>query len=203
MAGLELKTVYDVAKDMGLLASLKDKLVGSPNAAQAKLADVLAQVSGFYSALNAEIGSYLCLDFASTSPVAIRKTLDGLSSGEVELRLETARFHCKKILPIYETHLRPWFQSVVPTHDQALYEMFFYRLADADSWVIQDLKALAEWLGKHATYTRSLYDAGDRSAAMQALQQAELDLRPIRRSIVDALRSMVQIQADLVEVAGV
>jgi len=202
MAGLELKTVYDAAKDMGLLASLKDKLTGSPNNAHAKLADVLAQVSG-YSSLNSELGSYLCLDFEGTPEATVRRVLDGMSSGEIELRLETARFHCKTILPIYETHLRPWFQRVVPTHDRALFEMFFYRLADADSWVIQDLKAVAEWLAKHATHTRSLYDAGKRNEAAEALRQAELDLRPIRRNIVDALRSMIQIQAEFVQVAGV
>jgi hypothetical protein len=193
------KQVFDVTKELGLLESIKNRLFGAPSEAQTKLADILAQIHSFYAALNGEVVNYFALEFASQEPNAVKKTLLTLTSGEIEARLEMARFHCSKIEPVYRKYLQPLFHT---DEGQALDDYFVYKVLDADAWVVQAITEVATWLAAHAKSTLDLYEQGKLSEAASELRQARSEFAEIQEALRDAMKVLINLQIGLQQHRG-
>lgn len=187
--------VFNVAHELGLLTKLKNKLIGSPDAAQAKLAEALDLVQRFHSAVNEELVAYLSLAYA-TNEEDIGKTLLHATSREARARLEAARTHCSQIGPIFHEFLSPVFISE-GRHD--LYETFLYKLVDSDQWVVNAIAGVAAWLERHATGAKKLFDSDQWQLARKGIREAATEIQDVQAALCDGLLVMRQVQRQLIE----
>ena len=92
---LDPSSLVDIADKLGLIDSVKKKLVRNPDAAADKLATALDELSKIYSTLESELVRYLGLYFDPAANLAAeRQVLLTLESGQLTVRMGEARGHC-------------------------------------------------------------------------------------------------------------
>lgn len=76
---------------LGVFQRIKDKLIGAPDIAVAKLVEVLQEISKIYEVLDSELNNYLVIWFNQNdfnNLERYRKILIGLEAGRIKPRME-------------------------------------------------------------------------------------------------------------------
>ncbi len=201
---LDLQTLVDLADKLGLIQTVKTKLLRQPDAAADSLVVVLGELSKVYGACDAELLRYLSLAFdpagKNTDERAVLLTLE---SGQLWARTSEARGHCHKIWNIYKRDLQRWFSRVLAPDEASKMEELFSRLSYADSQMEAAIGELTRWLTDRAQETLDLVDAGKLDEANQRIKVARKEVLPARHAINKAMNGMLQLQAEFIEMSGV
>lgn len=199
-------TLLDITERIGLIETVKAKLVRNPDKAADKLAIVIDEVSKIYYALESELVSYLSLNF---DPADDKSNLAGerailltLEGGQLFLRLGQARGHCNKINNIYQNHLKRWFHRALAPQEAEAMEELFDRLQSGDTHMTLAMEQLSRWLGTCAVETLDLVDDGQLEAAQKNIRAARKQVLPARQAMSQAVAKLVQLQADFIAASG-
>lgn len=196
-------SLLDIADKLGLIDSVKRKLVRNPDAAADKLATVLDELSKIYSTLESELVRYLGLYFDPTGDLAAeRQVLLTLESGQLMVRMAETRGHCHKIWNIYQNHLDRWFHRVLSRDESADMKRLFEALSYADSQMDSAINHLAYWLSTAASETLDLVDGGKFDEAQRTIRAARREVLPARQAIAQTLLRLVLLQGDFVAASG-
>lgn len=198
------KELVDIADKLGVLDTIKNKLLGSPAAARSQLAAVLTEISKIYSAIDGEMSDYLAIVFTGDAKddEASRKLLLALEGGRSRPRIAEARGHCKKILHIYTEYLCPWFEDVLSKQEQERVRLLFVHLSDTDGMMMNALDSITDWLTAQAMSTLTLAKSVGIEAANREVDEARLVLLKPRRTISECLYRMRLAEGDLISSAG-
>jgi hypothetical protein len=200
---LDLQSLVDLADKLGLIQTVKTKLLRQPDAAADSLVVVLGELSKVYGACDAELLRYLSLSFHPAGRNAEeRAVLLTLESGQLLTRTAEARGHCHKIWNIYRRDLQRWFSSVLAPDEASKMEELFQRLGYADSQMEMAISELTHWLTTRAQETLDLVDAGKQDEANQRIKLARKEVLPARQAISKAMNSMLQLQAEFIQMSG-
>jgi hypothetical protein len=200
---LDLQSLVDLADKLGLIQTVKTKLLRQPDAAADSLVVVLGELSKVYGACDAELLRYLSLSFHPAGRNAEeRAVLLTLESGQLLTRAAEARGHCHKIWNIYRRDLQRWFSSVLAPDEAKRMEELFQRLGYADSQMEMAIGQLTHWLTDEAQKTLNLVDAGDQDEANQRIKAARKEVLPVRQAISRAMNGMLQLQAEFIQMSG-
>jgi hypothetical protein len=203
MPNFDPSALLDIADKLGLIDTVKKKLIRNPDAAADKLATVLDELSKIYSTLESELVRYLCLYFDPAGNLAAeRQVLLTLESGQLTVRMGDARGHCHKIWNIYQNHLDRWFHRVLSAQEAADMQRLFEALSYGDSQMELAIHQLASWLGTAASETLDLVDEGKLDEAQRCVRTARREVLPARQAITQTLVSLVALQADFVAASG-
>jgi hypothetical protein len=197
--------ILETANQLGILATVKRKLVNQPDPAAAKLAIVLEELSKIYYAFDDELTAYTSLFFDESDPKQLRReraVLAKLEGGAIQARINQARGHCSKIWNIYQRYLTPWFRKVLSRDENEQVEELFRELSDIDSKWIADIDAVAWWLAQEATAAGELVERNDLAKANERVDAARKQLRPLRRVISETMVQMRSLESDVIEISG-
>ena len=198
-----LDQILNLADKLGLIETLKAKLLRQPQPAADKLVAVLGELSKIYGACDAELLRYLSLSFDPAGNIADeRAALLTLEGGQLSLRANEARGHCHKIWNIYDHHLRRWFHEVLAPDEAAAMQELFQRLSYADSQMESAILELTRWLSREAEATLDLVDAGQLDEANRRIRAARKEVQGIREAIVRAMSELLKLQGEFIAVSG-
>ncbi|TVR50960.1 MAG: hypothetical protein EA425_08320 [Puniceicoccaceae bacterium] len=198
------KALFDLADRLGIIQSVKDKLVRQPEAAADKLVVVLGELSKIYGVCEAELVRFLNLCFAENVNCSEeREVLLSLEGGRIWQRAQEARGHCHKIWALYENYLDKWFHRVLSRDEAAELRALFERLVYADAQMDQALSQLTGWLSAEAERVLDRVDENDYAEANRIILQARKEILPTRRAINRALSGMLELQAEFISVSSI
>jgi hypothetical protein len=205
MESVGFEYITNLAKDVGLIKAVKDKLVRHPDPAAEKLAAALLELSKVFTELERGLTKYNALSFYESQDSVERKqerdTLVQLEGGELRTEMKRAKTHCKKIWNIYLKFLNPWFRSVLNESDQVALASVFSEMDEADSHFLEEIEALAKWLSDRARETLDLVDAGKIEEANKHIRAARIDTRKQQEAIVNAIGTLLDLEAEFTEVS--
>lgn len=198
--------IANLAKEIGLIKAVKDKLVRHPDPAAEKLAAALLELSKVFSELDRALTKYKALSFYESQDPVERKqerdTLVQLEGGELRTEMKRAKTHCKKIWNIYLKFLDPWFRRVLNESDQVALSSVFSEMDVADSHFLEEIEALAKWLSERASETLELVDAGKIEEANKHIRAARIDTRKQQETIVNAIGTLFDLEAEFTKMSG-
>jgi len=198
-----LDQILNLADKLGLIETLKAKLLRQPQPAADKLVAVLGELSKIYGACDAELLRYLSLSFDPTGNIADeRAVLLTLEGGQLSLRANEARGHCHKIWNIYDHHLRRWFHEVLAPDEAAAMQELFQRLSYADSQMESAIQEIMRWLSREAEATLDLVDAGQLDEANRRIKAARKEVQGVREAIVRAMNQFLKLQGEFMAMSG-
>jgi hypothetical protein len=199
---LDLKSLVDLADQLGIIQAVKTKLLRQPDAAADSLVVVLGELSKIYGACDAELLRYLSLSFDPAGGMAgERAVLLTLEGGQLLTRTGEARGHCHKIWNIYQRDLQRWFNDVLAPDEASSMEQLFRRLSYADSQMESAIRDLTTWLTDQAQGTLDLVDAGKHDEANQRVRAARKEVLPTRQAISKAMNGLLQMQAEFIQMS--
>ena len=191
--------ILDLADKLGLIQSVKGKLLRNPDAAADKLVLVLDELTKVYITVEAELVSYLSLYFEPQENLAEeRAQLLKLEGGQLKARVAEARGHCHKIGNIYWNHLNPWFARVLDSDEQQMLQSLFMALGSADAGMISLLDGLVAWLAPQASATLDLVDGSQIDEANQHIRTARKEVATVRQTTARAVVDLRNLQADFI-----
>jgi hypothetical protein len=195
--------ILDLADKLGVIETLKTKLLRQPDPAADKLVAVLGELSKIYLACDAELLRYLSLSFDPQGDMAEeRGTLMSLEGGQLLLRTSEARGHCHKISNIYQRYLQRWFHDVLAPAEAATMKELFERLSYGDSQMELAIHELSDWLTREAQTTLDLVDAGKLDEANHRIKAARKAVQGTREAIRKAMSQLLELQADFIAASG-
>jgi hypothetical protein len=195
--------ILDLADKLGVIETLKTKLLRQPDPAADKLVAVLGELSKIYLACDAELLRYLSLSFDPQDDMAEeRRTLLTLEGGQLLLRTSEARGHCHKISNIYQRYLQRWFHDVLAPAEAATMKELFERLSYGDSQMELAIHELSDWLTREAQTTLDLVDAGKLDEANHRIKAARKAVQGTREAIRKAMSQLLELQADFIAASG-
>src|SRR4051812_47779785 len=172
-----LDQILNLADKLGLIETLKAKLLRQPQPAADSLVVVLGELSKIYGACDAELLRYLNLSFDPAGRIADeRAVLLTLEGGQLRTRTGEARGHCHKIWNIYQRDLHRWFNDVLAPSEASSMEELFKRLTYADSQMEVAISELTRWLTRQAEETLNLVDMGKLDEANQRIRSARKEV---------------------------
>jgi hypothetical protein len=203
----DVKGLVDISKDLGLLDTLKAKLIRQPDPAAAKLQAVLDEIAKLCLVFEQELVRYLSLTLDPAELNHEKAVFIELESGQIAARMGAARGHCSKISNIFGRYLDPWFQRLFKdselSNDELLsIDRLFRNLSDGDSRMLDIIDQVSGWLAQEAAATSDLIEKKDLVGAQARLAQARKEVLPARRAVSEAMRNIYEIQATFVAAAG-
>ena len=201
---IEFKPLADLADKLGVIQSVKNKLIQQRDPAIEKFIIALEEISKLYSATESELARYLSVWLEKeTDNKKERELLISLESGPLLLRWTSARGHCHKLINIYKAHLDKWFAKLLNPNELDQIQELFGEFAIVEGGFIENLDTLTRWLSVQATDTLELLDKGHVDDANTHIRKARKAILPFRRQINQAMQGMLEVQADLIELLGV
>jgi len=191
--------LIDLADKLGLIQTVKDKLLRQPGEAADKLVAVLEEVSKVFTTIEGELVRYLSLNFDPEAGLSEeRAALLTLEGGQLRIRVEEARAHCHKIDNIYRKHLDRWFHRVLSSDEARAMVDLFERLSNADIMMIGVFEKVTDWLTQEALETLNLVDAKAYDQANVRVISAHKEILPVRQAITNSLVTLRRLQADFI-----
>jgi|SRR5271165_5429808 len=198
----DVKGLVDISDKLGVIDTVKSKLIRQPDPASAKLEAVLAEISKIYLAFEQELARYLSLTLEPAELGNERPVLIELESGKIAARMGVARGHCSRIHNIFKRYLSPWFQRLLSKSEVSRMDDLFMDLSDADGRMLDIIDQVSGWLAQEASATSNLLENGDIAGAQARLAQARKEVLPARRAIAEAMRKIYELEATFVEASG-
>ena len=201
----DLTNILSVAKDASdLLSRVKGKLLGQPDEAAGKLADVLEELSKIFVFVDSEIVRFLAIFIVPdrSNVIECRAVLLSMEGGGLAIKGDEARGHCHKIGNIYIKYLRRWFNEVLDPQESAELSLLFDRLNNSDDYMVTGLQSVTAWLTQQAETTLDLIDNGQFDDANIVIRTARATVKQNRRDISGALCALRGLQADFIAASG-
>jgi hypothetical protein len=198
--------ITELAKDLGLIETLKQKLMKQPDAAADHLAAVMEELQKSFLAFDNEVAKYLAITLEPGQDLrADLAVLYSLEGDALRVRVQTAHTRCKKIGAIYLRYLDPWFQRVsgLNASERQELKVLFTTLAHIDGDLIGMLNPATAWLSNQAAQTLDAFESGDVEAAKRTIALARRQILPTRRALASALARMRDLEGDFIEVAAI
>lgn len=193
-----------IADRLGIIESVKTKLVSQPDKAATKLAVVLEELLKIYLSFESEVVSYLSTSVSSEDEVkAAKSALFALEAGALRARMSIARGRCSKITNIYENNLNPWFQRALGKGENEEVRRLFRELSDIDSFMIDVINDVADWLAAESEQVLTLLLNKDFEGVERRLADARRQLLPSRRAISGAINQIQELEAYFITAAQV
>lgn len=203
---IAFKAFLDLAKELGYLERVQRKLMRRPEEASVKLKEVLAELSGTYSAIEAEVNEFLAIRVSSlpdnVEALEVSTKLRRLTSGQQRAEMRRAKANCKEIWNTYNAYLKPWFTKVLDRDENEELFFLFRQLMDVDERLSDGIDASAEWLRYEATRALSLVQAGEYEAVNIRILESEKRWRPVSNLLSDSMVRMYELQASFTEESG-
>jgi hypothetical protein len=202
---LALAPLVTIIDKLGIISTVKDKLLQHPDPAADKLVVVLEEVSKVFQALDSELSRYLSIAF-DDDPVRHmheRESLLKLEGGQIKSRVDEARGHCDKIENIYSRYLERWFACAVSPGEAKQLEELFGLLGTWDGGIIDILGEHSKWLTAEASAVLDLVDAGSYVEANTRIRAARKALLPSRRRLSDSMSELRKLQNEFIDIAGI
>jgi hypothetical protein len=179
------------------ILAVKDKLSAKPDLAANALGHVLSEIAKTQVAVDHAISKYLNVPTNKAAfDQGIQPLLD-LSGGVLGADIEQARGHCHDIGPIYDTHLKRWFERAVNPTEQLLLENVFMELRNADGGLFRQLGLVAEMLETGANEAILLYKTEGPDAARARMDADSADLMKLRAQLSRMRRALHSLQNEL------
>ena len=203
----DIKGLVDISDKLGIIETVKAKLIRQPDPAAAKLQAALDEISKIYLVFEQELVRYLSLTLEPSELASERPVLLELEGGQIAARMGAARGHCSKIGNIFTRYLSPWFQrlfanSVLSNDEITSMNKLFMELSDTDGKMLDLIDEVAGWLSQEASAVSDLADKGEVAAAQTRLAQARKDVLPARRAMSEAMRHIYDVEATFVAASG-
>jgi hypothetical protein len=195
-----------LAKDLGLIETLKQKLMKQPDAAADHLAAVLEELQKSLVAFEHEVTNYLAIALDPGPDLRADLTvLYSLEGDALRMRVQAAHTRCAKVGAIYRRYLDPWFQRVsgLNSTERGQLRNLFENLSHIDNELIDMLSPATTWLADVARQTLDAYESGNVELAKKTITTARREILPTRRALVDALDRMRSLERDFIEVAAI
>ena len=130
-----------------------------------------------------------------------RKILTDLEGGAAKVRVAESRGHSTKIRNIYNKFLDPFFQRVFQGENVQM-SWLFNDIEDVDGVMIKFMNSMSDYLQQTAAETNRPFNSGDRVAAQQSIRDAAIEMRFVRKQLVDTLVHLRNLQADFIALSG-
>jgi ferritin-like metal-binding protein YciE len=195
-----------IVTSLGMLDSIKKKLVKQPDAAAAKLAAVLEELQKTLLTFESEVVPFLSINLGPGPDFrADLATLYRLEGQSLWARTNAARGHCGKIGNIYDNYLDPWFQRVVGLTDDetGTLSTVFDELKNTDGVMVDLLNKATAWLAAAAQQVTELFEQGKVAEANMAIAKYRVEILPVRRALAKTLGSLFELEADFLAASGV
>ena len=205
---IAIGNLTDIAEKLGIFDRVRGKLLKQPDPAAEKLFVVLEEISKVYSALDAEISSFLSTYFDNSQTAEQRqherRTLIELEGGAIEARMSKASGHCSKIQNIYRKYLSTWFGKVLEPTEQNEMEGLFRELDELDGAMMRAFRQVAEWLSNEAHLSLELVDGKPPKIddANERIHNARRTIYEDRRKISQAARTLFDLQGNFIAASG-
>jgi hypothetical protein len=203
---LSVGAVVAIAKDLGILETVKNKLFNHPGAAADKLAAVLAELSKIYKLLDLELTKFSSLYFAAEMPEEDRleaiNELNRLKGNRMGAQTENARAHCHKIANIYKTHLTGVFDRILNSDEQKQITLLFSFLSEMDGEMVLAMDKVLYWLGQQATEVLSLIEAQDLVGANRLVAKARPAINDAQDALAGVQNRLAKLNAEFIKLSG-
>ena len=200
------KGITDLADKLGLISTVKQKLLKNPDAAAAKLSSVLDEILKSFLAFETEVVKFLAITLEPGADLRRdRATLYELESQALWARIQASRGHCSKIANLYANHLNPWFQRVLDldkTEREGL-KALFDDLSNGDGIMVDILNKATWWLGEVSERVLTHFEAGEVQEANELVVAARREILPVRRALARAMALLQQLESEFVGLSGV
>lgn len=199
----DLKSLYDIAENLGIIDAVKSKLTSQSDPAADQLVIALDELSTIYGSIDTELSRYgnLYFDFSRPSRDD-RAMLIEFERGEVRARMGSVRGHCHRIANIYLNYLTPWFRRHLSPNECEEVARLFSCLREFDNMVPNNIDSLADWLAEEASATLHLIDAGKFDEASTRIQVARKAVLASRRFIAQTMRKLLDLRAAFTMASG-
>jgi hypothetical protein len=201
------KEFEEIASELGILDAVKKKLASQPDIAASKLASALEELQKTILAFEAEVVPFLAIILQPASPEYRRDLalLYSLEGGSAWGKASAARGHCGKIWNIYDQYLNPWFKRITKLNEgeRRALKQLFEELRNTDNAMVKLIEEAAMWLGDSA---RQVLDHVEKSSIDEAnvtIARARKQILPVRRSLMQTLASIRELEADFIGMSGV
>jgi hypothetical protein len=200
------KGISDLADKLGLIATVKQKLLKNPDAAAAKLSSVLDEIMKSFLAFETEVVEFLAIALEPGAELrGDRATLYELEGQALWARIQASRGHCSKIANLYTNHLNPWFQRVLDLDrsERDGLQALFLDLSNGDGTMVDILNKATWWLGEVSEKVLTHYEVGEIQEANDLVVAARREILPVRRALAHAMAQLQQLESDFVDLSGV
>jgi hypothetical protein len=196
--------IVEMADKLGVIQSVRQKLLTQPDPAASHLVVALDEVYKIYIALEGELVAYLSLWIDAENPELRRDriALMHLEGGEIAARVARARGSCTKITNIYDRYLTGWFKRVLSPTEAAELAVVFRDMHQFDSQMVNAIEEMAAWLTTEAETTLDLVTNGDLAGASARVLRARVTVKDDRRAIAAAMRDLTELQVEFIAMSG-
>ncbi len=196
--------ILDLEQRLGVLDTVKHKLINQPDKAANKLSDVMDELYKMYASLDEAIVSYLSLYFEKTENIVpYRKVLLELEVGKAVIQINESRGHCHKIKNIYETYLDKWFSRVLDMNEADNLRALFDILSQSDYTMLDAMLTVNDWLKQKAEDTLTRIENNDFPGANEIIKDARLEVKQAREDLTRAMNQLRVLHSDFIDITGV
>jgi hypothetical protein len=197
-AGLSLGPISDgigILEKLGVLESVKNKLLNNPDQAAAKMDLVFVELRKAYEALDDTIAIFCAMSFDDSD--GRRDALEFLNKargGKLEIAMLEARGHCDKIRYLYDRYLAGWFNRILDKSEQHELEQLFRWLGSGDVTWVDMLRQVAQEIQKFSDQVLTHAEASDFQAAEALRKSLAKDLRNDQDRLTAAFGHMYELK---------
>jgi hypothetical protein len=193
-----------IADKLGIIESVKAKLVSQPDRAATKLVVVLEELLKIYISFESEVVSFLSISVSSEEEAkAARPALFALEAGALRARMSAARGRSGKITNIYQNYLNPWFQRVLGEGENEEMRQLFREMSHVDSFMVDVINDVTCWLEVESEQVLTFLLNKNFEGVERRLADARRQLLPSRRAIAGAMSQIQQLEAYFITAAQV
>lgn len=198
-----LGTSLDVLEKLGILETVRNKLVNNPKPAARHLSAALAEIGKTYAAIDDLLVNISSLAFETEEGrKEAEKFLRELQGGRFRVEVEKAKGHCSKIGRIYDNYLSGWFSEVLDQREAEEIRWVFSDLAISDQWILRLMEAATDVLPKLADRLLELMAQKDITGAAQLSRDVADRWKKPRRRLAQGMAELWRLQDTFSELTG-
>jgi hypothetical protein len=198
------KTLDLGEKFITLFKVAKKELWGSDAEAFEKLRDVIDELMKFYLAMQKELSDFVSMDFSSPHNNRDNlKSLYGIMSGSLKVRISDAKGHCSRIEKIYEKHLDKWLRKKLTSDDYNEINMLFKELAVYDYDMLEAAKNLELDLQAKSVKLIDLVNKNKAKDAVNYQVDVRMQLLPELIKLSTVMDQLISLRNDFMDITSV
>lgn len=193
----------NVLEKIGILETVRNKLVSNPKPAARHLSVALAEIGKTYATLDVLLVNISSLSFDTKEErKEAEKSLRELQGRRFVVEIEQAKGHCAKIGRIYDNYLQGWFSEVLDQREAEEIRWIFYDLAISDQEILRLMEAASDVLPKLADRILDLMTQRNYTEAAQLSRDVADKWKKPRHRLAQGMAYLWSLQAKFSELTG-
>lgn len=197
------KDIVDLTDKLGLIEVLRNKIVGNPDVAAAKVVVALEELSQALTIFETELVRFLTISFDTDEEIAdARKTLVELESDRLLARISKGKASVRRVENLYGRYLRTWLDAILAREESDLLEELFADFTGDEMDYLDLLSELGQELSETVHKTSLLLNECKLDEAGEIVAELRVQTLPGRRAASGLLRKLFLLEAELITSMG-